>query len=627
VLFRDGNTDEARKQYDSIAKGFEGRHEGLAALMGLALCHEADRNHREALKVLRRIEERAPKAAGEQTAALLNRARLHRFFCAAALNDFADAVQALAQLLASGGEVDDAWAWQFPAYVAQMANNRAYDEALAVLRAGLFAPEHQTLRALVASLGATGMDAALAPRARQLAEGFSNSGRFDRVREAYAAYPTEGMADAFARAVEHWAQRGQHDDAVATLAFCAREKLASPALSKATVELANAFCAAGAHTRVARLYEATHEPKLAPVFIRAIRETTDAGRLDDAFALTRDCLKSFPADARKLASGDGAAVRLAKAAIAKGDLLKPIAIHELFEPPPNDPAAVALFVEAANAAVAGKKPDAALRLLDHARARFGVLQPELAAAAGRLVALHVAAAAYDKAAAAYAAYPNETLAPAVAKAIAAAAAAGRPRDALLLLNAYARQRQALPPEAVRALADALAALKPDDDERGPLLDDYRRAYDLYDSPVARSTYALALGDAYVRAGRLAEALPHYEGAGDAEGALRAACLALETDDPDRAAALSQKLRKLAEADPARSAAAAFLLRETTPGDFRKAASAANLPAPLAHYLVGLRLWSEGGDGAAEEFAQVPAGASGWFVPLAARPRAPEAPRE
>ncbi|HUT34517.1 MAG TPA: serine/threonine-protein kinase [Planctomycetota bacterium] len=626
-LYRDGNIEEARIQYEKIAQGYEGRYEGLAALVGAAQCHEAERRYRQAADMLRRLEQIAPKVRHEQLPGLLSRARLHRFFCAAGLNDFPDAVQALAQILASGGGVDDAWAWHFPTYIGQMLNNRAYDEALAVLRAALFSPGQRNLYATVNDLGATAMGAALAPRVRQLGEGFCSIGRFDRVREVYDAYPTEGLADPFARAVEHWAQHGQHDEAMAALAFCTKEKLASPALAKAAVALANTFCQAGAHTRVAKLYDVFHEPRLAPVFLRAIRETTDAGRLDDALALTRACLAAFPADAKKLVVADGPAIRLAKAFLAQGDLLKPIAIHELFPAPPDDPAVVALFVEATSAAIAGKKADDALRLLDHARVHFGVLQPELAAAANRLVGVHLAAGDYESAGAVYAAYPNETLGPAVAKGIVAAAAAGRRRAALALFGHYARRRQAIPADAVSALAESLAALKADDEEGEALLEEYRRTCELYDSPVARSTFALALGDACVKAGRWREALRQYEAAGDAEGALRAACLATELGDADRAAAQWQKLRTLSEGDAARAAVAAFMARETSATEFRQAAQAAGVAAPLVHYLVGLRLWSEADDAASEEFARVPAGATGWFVPLAARSRSGEGARE
>ena len=626
ALFRDGNVEEARIQYQKIAQGYEGRYEGLAALMGVAQCYEAERRHREAADALRRLEQLAPKVQHEQLPALLARARFHRFACSASLNDFSDAVQALAQIVASGDEVDDAWAWHVPAYIGQMINNRAYEEALAALRAGIFAPGRQTLHSLTESLGASSMDASLAARARQLGEGFCNNGRFERVREVYDACPTEGLADAFARAVEHAAQRGQHDGALELLAFCAKEKLAGAALGKAAVELANAFCQSGAHSRVAKLYEVFREPKLAPVFVRAIRETSEAGRLDDGLALTRAYLKSFPADAKKLVGPDGPAIRLTKAFLAKGDLLKPIAVHELFPAPLDDPSVVALFVEATTAAITGKKADDALRLLDYARVHFGVLQPELAAAANRLVGGQIAAGAYEKAAAVYAAYPNETLAPTVAKGIAAAAAAGRRREALALLGPYARRRQAIPADAVRALAESIASAKVDDDERGALIEEYRRTYELYDSPVARSAFALAMGDALVKAARLGDALAQYDAAGEPEGLLRAGCLAAELGEGDRAAAAWQKLRKLSEKDAQRAAAAAFMLRETTVAEFRQAVPASGLDAALAHYLVGLRLWREADDRAPEAFAQVPAGAAGWFVPLAARARG-EGPRE
>jgi len=623
VLFRDGNVEEARIQYQKIAQGYEGRYEGLEALVGLAQCHEAERRYREAADALRRIEELAPRVAHEQVPALLSRARLHRFFCSASLNDFADAVQALAQIASSGGDVAEAWFWQFPPYIAQMLNNRAYDEALAVLRAAVFAPERQNLAGVVKALGAGAVHAFLAARVRQLGDGLCNNGRFDKLRELYDAYPTEGLADAFARASDHYTQRGKQDDAMAVLTFCAGEKLASPALSKSAVELANAFCATGSHTRVARLAEALNEPKLAPVLLRAVREATDAGRLDDALTLVRDMLKVFPGEAAKLMGADGPAARLAKAFVARGEWLKPIAIHELFAQPPDDPQMVAVFAAATDAALAAKRPADALQLLDYARLHLGVLHPQLAAAANRLLSLHIAAGAFSQAAAAYAAYPNDALAPAVAKAIGAAAAAGRRREALALLVHYARQRQTLPAEALRALADSMAAIEPDDPDGAALLVDYRRACELYDSPVARSSFSLALGDAYVRAGALSSALPQYEAAGHAEGLLRAACVAAEMRDADRANALWQKLAAAAEGDAPRAAAAAFMLRQTGPAAFQQAAQAAGMPAPLLHYLIALRMWAEADDRAAEAFATAAADASAWFAPLATRERSLE----
>ncbi len=131
----------------------------------------------------------------------------------------------------------------------------------------------------------------------------------------------------------------------------------------------------------------------------------------------------------------------------------------------------------------------------------------------------------------------------------------------------------------------------------------------------------------MKAARWREALGQYEGAGDAEGLLRAACVAVEFGEAERATGLLLKLRKAAEGDAARSAAAAFLLRETTAEQFAKAAGAAALPPALVHYLAGLRLWAEADDRAPEEFARIPAGSPGWFVPLAARVRNGEATRE
>lgn len=627
VLYRDGNIGEARLQYEKIAQGHEGRYEGLAAMLGLAACHEAERRPKEALAVLRRLEALAPRVRHEQVPALLTRARLQRFFCAAALNDFSDAAQALAQLLASGAEVDPAWAWHFPGYIGQMISNRAYGEALATLRAGVFAPAQRRLHAVAAALQATSIEAALTPRIRQLADGFISLGKPERIREIYEAYPSDGLAEAFARAAEHWAQQGRHAEAMEALSFCAQQKLASPSLGKAAVELANALCAAGAHLQVAKLYEAVPEPKLAAAFIRAIRETTDAGRLDDAFALVRETLRNFPAEADKLVGTDGPAIRLAKAFVGKGDFLKTQAIHELFPEPPAGPPVLALFVAAAGASAEAGRAEEAARLLDYARVQFGVLQPDLAAVANRLVAAHAAAGAYDKVGEAYAAYPNETLAPAVAKAIAAAAAAGRRRDALALFGHYARRRQPIPQEAVRAVADSLAALRPDNEEREPLLAEYERVYELYESPAARSAFRLGLGDAYMRAGRWREALVQYEGSGDPEGLLRAASVAAELGEADRSTALWLKLRKTSTDDPPRSTAAAFMLRETSPSAFQQAAAAAGLAEPLVQYLTGLRLWLEADDAAQEELAKAAANLSAWFAPLAARPRSPDGARD
>ena len=626
-LFRDDNMDEARNQYEKIAQGYEGRYEGLAALLGIAACHEADRRYKESADLLRRIEDLAPKTHHADLPALLTEARLRRFSSSASLNNFADAVEALARVAASGGHIDEAWVWQFPRFVGQMLTNRAYDEALALLRARVFSPDHLTLYATVAALQATALDAYLVPRVRQLGEGFCSNGQFEKVRDTYDAYPTLELADAFARSAVHLVQRGQNDAAFALLAFCAKGKMKGGPLSQVAIDLGNKFCEAGAPTRVASLYEAFPEPKLAPVFTRAIQEATAAGRLEDAFALVSKSLEIFPGDARKLLGSSGPAIRLAKAFVARGDLLKPIALHSLFDPAPDDPSLVALFVEATRAAIAAKKTDEALRLLDHARVRFGVLHAELAAAATRLVALHTAAGQYDKAAAAYAAYPNEALAATVVKAIADATAAGQLHDALVLLGQYARRRNPIPADAVRALAERLAALEPNDEATAALVAEYRRAYELYDSPVARTTFTLALGDACVQAGRLGEAPPHYEASSDPEGLLRAGCLAVELGDADQAAAQWRKLRDLAQDNKGLAAVAAFMLGETPLDRFTSAAAGAGLPPSLTHYIAGLRLWTEEDDRAYDEFAQAASGPAAWFTPLARRTRVPRTPPE
>jgi hypothetical protein len=618
-LFRDDNIPEARNQYLSIAKGHEGHYEGLAALLGVAQCHEAERRYREAAAALRRIEDLAPQITHDELPALLSSARLRRFFTSTSLNDFADAAGALARMAAARDQADEAWVWHFPDPVGQMITNRAYDEALAVLRAELFGPERRTLHATVQALQASALDARLVSRVTQLADGLCNSGLFGKVREIYEAYPTKELADAFARAANHSLQRGQPDEALALLAFCHQERMARPTLNQAAMDLATKLCEAGAHARVANVYEAFPDPKLASAFTRAIRQATDAGRLDDALTLVRKHLKNFPADARKLLGSDGPAVRLCRAYVARKELLKPIDIYALFEPPPDDPALLPVFVEATQAAVAAKDTDAAVRLLEHCRARFGVLHPELAAAAAKLLGLVSAGGAYDKAAVVFAAYPNEALAAPMAKAMGDATRAGRLRDALALLGHYALKRYPIPADALRALAERLAALSRNDEETTALLAEYRKTYELYESPVARSTFTLALGDAYVRAGRLREAASQYEAAGDAEGILRAACAAAELREPGRAASHWKKLRELAKGNDDKALIAAWMLGESGPAELGQSA-AGKLPAPLAHYLTGLRLWMDADDRAADEFARAASDPPSWFTPLAKRSR-------
>jgi len=643
-LFRDGSFFEASSRFGKIAEAYEGRFEGLAALLGAARCHAAEGRYKEAAAILQRLESLAAGIHHNDLLALLNDARLDLFFCSANLNNFPDAVKALRRIADSGGSVDEAWLWHFPKHLAGLLTNRAYDEALDLLRASIFGVGRQNLHAAAEGLQAPTLQETLSNRARELAEAFCNRNQPQKVRAVYDASPTPKLADSFARAAKQALRADQRDDALALLTFCSEQKMESPALTQATVELGNSLCAAGQHKRLAELYRADPEPQLGPVFLRAVTETTANGKLDDSFMLLQLTVRNFPAQSKNLFASEGQATRLGKAFIARGDVLQTIALHELFDPPPAIAAVVGLFTEAAQKALADKKPEDALRLLEHARIRFGVLQAGIAAAATQLVTLHAAEGAYDKVIADYLAYPNDTLAPAVAKAIGAAAEAGQLSNALDLFAHYARNRHPIPPDALRRLADGLAALftnNPQDDATDDLINRYGRVHEVYDSPVARSTLVLALGDALVRAGHLQEALTQYEGAGDAEGLLRAACVATELGhyrnetDPAMGKTRWRALRDAAgdDADGRPLAAAAALFTNRASGsasaEFTQTVTrTGKLPDALTHYLIGLRLWTEGDTRASAEFTQAGAGPSTWFTPLARRARtAPPAAEE
>ena len=177
------------------------------------------------------------------------------------------------------------------------------------------------------------------------------------------------------------------------------------------------------------------------------------------------------------------------------------------------------------------------------------------------------------------------------------------------------------PVGKQELGGALAHLDPGDEEGAALLDDYHRARELYESPVAAAAFALALGDAYVRADKLPLALAEYQQAADPEGLLRAGCVALELDLTDRAAAIWARLRELSDEGEPHEATAALMLGELSPEAFRQKVRDA-WKAPLVNYLVGLRLWSEADDAADEALAKARAAEGEWFSPLAARPRSP-----
>ena len=625
-LFRDGNFMEARNVCEKIAQGYPGSYEGLEASLGIARSLQVESRDQQAREILRRIEADAGRLQHEKLPALLAQSRLNEFFVNARLNHFADAVKALGRIGASREHVDEAWVWQFPKHLADMITNRAYDEALAVLRAGVFGPDRATLHGLVSSFEAPTLQAVLAAHVRLLADGFCDHAQLAKVKDVYTAYPTPLLGDAFARAARLALRRGERDDALSFLEFAHEHSLASAAITQSAVELASGFADAGQFGRLAGLYAASPSASLAPVFVGAVRKATDAGQLDAALDVLRLSAKSFPGERDRLIGPDGPAVRLGKAFVAQGDLLKPIDIHGIFTPGAADPALVALFVEATRKALDSKKPDDAERLLVHCRDNLGLLHSGLAASASRLVEYRTAEGDFEKAKRAYQAYRNDAVAPAAAKAIAAAAEAGRLADALAFFGQYANSRHPLPDKAVQSIAQSLAALDRQDEGAKALLTQYSGVSEAYESPAARSTMLLALGDAYLRAGRLAEALDQYTAAGDAEGHLRAACAATELGRPERARSEWQQVRELVEEGDGRAAVAACMLGEGEAAGLRQAAGAAVSPA-LVHYLIGLRMWVEADAGAAQQFARANAAKPAWFTPLAKRDRAAFSPAE
>ncbi len=619
-LYRVGNFFEAQKLYEQIAEGHEGRYEGLAALVGLARCEEAKDRPAAAIEHLRRVEARAAAIEHEEVPALLDQARLRRFFCSASLNNFADAVQALSRIAEAQGEVDAGWAWHFPRRIAAFINHRAYDEALGVLRAGVFGPERQTLHGIGASLQAPTLQATLASRARELAEAFCDTGRSEKVRDVYAAWPTPILADVFARAAEDTLRRDQLDEALALLAFCAEQKMASPRLTQAAVDVAGSLCDTQLYTRLADVYAAFPEPQLAPVFRRAIGEATVAGRLDDALALLALSAASFPDAAGALVGADGHVVRLGKAFLARGDLRKPVEIHKALGHAGADPSVASLFVEATQIALTAKRADAAVELLGYARAHFGVAHAGLGAAASRLIGQLAGEGDYEKVIAAHQAYPAESLAPALVKAMTDAVEARRPRAALAVFAQYATGRYELPARFVQALAGALGALDPAEDDTKALLAEYQRVQKIYNTPAARAILCIALGDAYVAAGRLLPALAQYEAGGGFDGLLRAGCVAAELGLGERAIALWADLRVLGEDDAEWAAVAAFLLGDAGTAHLQRAAAAAGVSPAAVAYLRGLRLWLTDASGFAQEFTLAARGKAEWFSPLARRER-------
>ena len=621
-LFRDGNYLEARKLFERIAQGYPGSYEGLEARLGIARALEIEQRDpqaRQARGVLRLIEEEAGRLKHENVPALLARSRLHAFFVNARLTRFGDAVKALSRIAASHEYVDEAWVWDFPRHLATLVTNRAYDDALTMLGAGIFGPQRATLHGVASALEAPALEAALTHRVGLLAEGFCDHGQPAKVQDVYAAYPTAELAGAFARAARLSLHRGDRDGALASLKFASEHALTGLALSQAAVELANAFCDAGESARLADLYAACPDAGLAPAFVRAVGTATEAAKLDDALKVLRLAAESFPDARERLLGADGPAVRLGKAFVARGDLLKPIDIQSVFAPGAADPALVTLFEQGARKALVSEKPDDALTLLRHARDHFGLLHAGLANVAAQLIEHYAAQGEFQLATKAYRAYRNDAVAPAAAHAIAAAAKAGRLADALTLFGHYAQSHHPLPTAAVGRIAQTLAQRDPQDEETRALLTQYSGVADAYESPAAQATMALALGDAYLRTGRLPEALEQYAAAGDAEGRLRAACVATELGRPERAFAEWQRVRELAGEDVRLLTLAAYMLGEAAADDVRKTARDLSPPA-LTHYVIALRLWTQADASAAQEFAQARAATGAWFAPLAERVR-------
>ncbi|MFP4056836.1 MAG: protein kinase domain-containing protein [Candidatus Brocadiia bacterium] len=620
---RDGNIEEALNQYQKIAQGYQGRHEGLAALFGAALCHEAERRYERAFALLAEVEQEAKHVEHERLPALLVRVRLHRFFCSANRKefDFPDAVGALRRIAQAGQTVEPAWSWHLPRCLASMVNSRAYGEALALLELPLFGPDGRTAWELAVRQQASVLEQELVRSARRLADEFAESGQSESLQALYAACSSPQLAPSLARAVQVALEAGRGDEALALLAFCSAQGLSAAPLADAARDVARHFCTQGRPERVPEVHDAFPQAPLGEVFVQAIRQATSAGRLDTARALLDAGLARLPEQGAELLMP---AVELGRAFVARGEVLRPIELHQAFAQVPQEPAVVALFVEATEKAIEADQPEQARRLLDYARVNLGLLHKGLADRAARLVALHTEQGAYDQVLAAYTAYPNETLAPGVAQAIAAAAEAGRLAQALDLFRPYAANHHAIPEEAVDVLARELAGLPTDDEATETLLEQYHDIHEIYDSPVARATLTLALGDAYLRAGRLAEAAAQYDATGEMEGRLRATCVALELGHGEEAAERWQELSRLAlEGDP-RGAIAAFMSGELPLPTFR-AAVASKVPQGLVHYLAGLRLWTEGDPEAGAELAKAAAASAGWFLPLAKRPRVPLSP--
>ncbi|NQT85770.1 hypothetical protein HQ560_03340, partial [bacterium] len=618
ALLRKGNLDEARDRYQEIREAFRGRYEGLAAELGIARCHIISGRDQLAIPLLRDIETLAPTLTDDRRLGLLSTARFLIFLSSARLNHFGDAARALADIAKDAGSVSPAWVWHVPRLLQDLVSNRAYDEALQILGLPLFGADRATLHDTVLVQEATALERTLAGTAQRLVEGFGDNGQADKVKATFTACPMPVLADSFAHAVDAAVRLSKFEDALSLLAFCTDNTLATPSLTKAVLDLGASFCQRGHAGRLPELYAAFPEARLQPLFLRGIVDTTKAGKLADASRLLETGLRTFPGHTAEFSTP---AIALGHAFVEQGDVLKPIALHRALGDVEPDASLIALLASAADKASLSDQPEDALRLLEHTRRHFGSEHAKAAQAAARLFRLHAQVAGYDRAATVYAAYPNSVLAPLVAGAI-ADAADDHLTDALALFGQYARDSYPVPEAAVRRLASSLARLDPTDDVAETHLDEYRGVYEAYANPAARASLTQALGDAYIRTGRLAEAESQYRLSGSAQGLLRAACLATERQEMEDAVATWQALLHGADEDGAHTAVAGYMLGGVTQAKFEKSPAVAKLPPPLVHYLTGLRLWARGSTDFPTHFGQAQGGAAAWFTPLATRDRQP-----
>ena len=632
-LFRVGKFHDAREEYHRRAEGLEGVDEALAgaARLGEALCSrvlgdrakpDPEGRYLPPLGLLAQIEKMAKTAGDEKAPTLLSRARLHQFFCHAGENNFDEAVAALTRIAGSDGCVDPAWLWHFPGHAERFVRNRKYDQALEVFRADVFGPGRLSIYEATTTLG---LRTRFPDCIDQLGKGFCRLHQESRLKDVYAAYPAPALAPIFAMASRQTVRRGEADEALRLLAFCTEAHLAHPDLGEAAVFVGGELCRRRLYARLADLYEAYPEKKLARIFVEGIVQAAkDPELLDESLALLKKSVGNFK-NGKALLGGSGPAVRLARSFVARGELLKPIEIHAALAEDPDAGSSLApVIAEAARKATAVDEADEALAILRHCHKEPRITHDAVASAAGELVDHLAAKGAYEKILSVHPAYPDKRLAPALARAMARAAAGGGLGRALDIFTQYARSGYTQWPAGfAETLAGGLSLLDPGAEKTAALLAQYAAIYKEHSrTPMARSVLTLALGDAYVRAGRLEAASEQYAAAGGVLGLLRAGCLAAELGKNERANARWRALLEVAEGDSDWTTIASFLLGKAGTADLAKATDAAGLSTAATRYLRGLHLWMTGASGAPQEFAIAAKGQPGWFTPLAKRVRTP-----